>query len=67
MKICVRFFGGEEKIVELPDGAKILDLLKELGINRETILVKMDGKIVPEEEELRNGAEVTIFHVVTGG
>ncbi|MFN4133924.1 MAG: MoaD/ThiS family protein [Candidatus Hadarchaeales archaeon] len=67
MKITVNFLGGEQKTVEVEKGAKILDLLRALRINRETVLVKVDGKITPEEEELRDGAEVTIFTIVTGG
>lgn len=67
MKIIVQFFGEESRTIEMRDGARVSDLLKELGVNRETVLVKVDGKIVPEEEELSAGAEVMIFRVVTGG
>jgi thiamine biosynthesis protein ThiS len=67
MKVRVQVFGEEPKDMEITEGAKVLDLLRGLGINRETVLVKLNGKIVPEEEELKEGAEVKIFKVVTGG
>jgi len=45
----------------------IADLLKKLDQNRETVVVSLNGKIVPEEERLAAGDLVEILPVVTGG
>ncbi|HID60292.1 MAG TPA: sulfur carrier protein ThiS [Hadesarchaea archaeon] len=46
---------------------KIADLLKQLGLNRETVVVKLNGKIVTEDERLSDGDSVEILPIVTGG
>lgn len=56
---------GEEH--SLTSGDRILDLLEELDRNPETLVVKRNEKIVPEEEELEDGDEVVIIPVVSGG
>lgn len=45
----------------------IADLLKRLDQNRETVVVRLNGKIVAEEERLAAGDLVEILPVVTGG
>lgn len=46
---------------------RIVNLLEQLGQNRETVVVRLNGKIVAEEERLADGDLVEILHVVTGG
>lgn len=53
--------------VELAQNATVMDLLKVLGVQRETVVVFLNGRVVPEEAELHDGAEVAILPVVTGG
>ncbi len=68
MRMRVEIKGrGEQREVEMDSGATVWDLLKELKISRETVVVFMDGRVVPEEEQLREGAQITILPVVTGG
>ncbi len=68
MRMRVEIKGrGEQREVEMDSGATVWDLLKELKISRETVVVFMDGRVVPEEEPLREGAQITILPVVTGG
>jgi len=42
-------------------------LLKELKINRETVLVSVNNEIVPEESALKENDAVEILKVVSGG
>ena len=68
MKVHVELKGrGERREVELHPKATVWDLLRELGLCRETVVVFVDGWPVPEEEQLRSGAKVVILPVVTGG
>jgi len=68
IKVTVKQVGKKHKReLRLAPRATIADLLKELGHNRETVVVKRNGKIVVEEERLADGDLVEILTVVTGG
>lgn len=43
---------------------KVKDLLRELKINDQEVVVKVNGKIVPEVAELEGDEEVEIVRVV---
>jgi thiamine biosynthesis protein ThiS len=53
--------------VMVPQKARIADLLDQLSQNRETVVVRVNGKIVADEERLVDGDSVEILTVVTGG
>lgn len=53
--------------LRVPSGSEIIDLLRDLDQNPETVVVKRNDKIVPEEEELEDGDELLIVPVVSGG
>ncbi len=52
---------------KLGSGSSIRDLLESLDRNPETVVVKRNDKIVPEEEELESGDEIVVVPVVSGG
>ena len=66
MKIGAKFLNQAKK-VSVKEGASVLDVLKELKINPETVLVKKDREIVTEDEPLGAGDEIEIIRVVSGG
>ena len=43
------------------------ELLKELKLNKETVIVVRNGELVTEEESLKNSDKVKILSVVSGG
>ena len=54
--------------VEIPDGARVKDLLAHLAISKSFAgVVAVGGKLLAEDAELGNGAEVNIFQSVFGG
>jgi|Deesub1362A_J573_1020465.scaffolds.fasta_scaffold00098_35 sulfur carrier protein ThiS len=57
----------EEKSVILDEGSTINDLLKKLGINRETVLIRRNGKLCIEEEVLNDRDSVEIIPAISGG
>jgi sulfur carrier protein ThiS len=67
LKVWVEIKGKEERELEIQESARVLELLEKLGINRETVVVFVDGRIAPEEGELRENSRVTILPIVTGG
>ncbi len=68
IKIVVREAGRRQKReIRVSRRAVVADLLKKLGQNRETVVVRVNGKIVAEEEHLKSGDVVEIIPIVTGG
>ena len=68
IKVTVKQVGKKlKRELRLGSHATIADLLKELGHNRETIVVRRNGKIVAEEERLADGDLIEILPIVTGG
>ncbi len=65
MKIKIEL-AGKAKTTETT--SKTVDaLLKELGINSETVIVSVNGEIVPETGRLKENDSVEILKVVSGG
>ncbi len=65
MEIIVK--NRKEKKVNIEDSSSIDDLLKKLGINRETVLTSRNGVISLEEEVLEEGDIVEIIPAISGG
>jgi sulfur carrier protein ThiS len=53
--------------VEIPGPVGVLPLLRQLGYNREAVLVIVDGTLVTGEATIPEGAQVEIRPVVSGG
>ena len=66
MKVKVKFWDGEKE-VEVKDNAKVIDVLKTVNINPETVLVKKDDEVVVEDERLKDNDEIELIKVVSGG
>ncbi|MCX6775527.1 MAG: MoaD/ThiS family protein [Candidatus Micrarchaeota archaeon] len=58
---------GKSVKVRLKKGMSILDVMRQLGVNRETHLAKKNGRLVSELEEVSGKDRVEIFGVVYGG
>jgi len=58
---------GKPVRVMLKKGMSILDVMRQLGVNRETHLAKKNGRLVSELEEVSGKDRVEIFGVVYGG
>ncbi len=57
----------DQTIHDLSSEMQILKLLKKIDFNPEEVVVKRNGKIVPEEEKLEEGDEIEVVPVVSGG
>lgn len=68
MKVKARLIpGGKTKTLELKRGAVAEDVVRLLGMNRETIVVRRGGKPIPECEPLADGDLLEIITVISGG
>ncbi len=52
---------------KLKKGMDVLDLMRQLGVNRETHLARKNGELVSELEEVCGKDRIEIFGVVYGG
>jgi molybdopterin synthase catalytic subunit len=76
MQVRVRFFGSlkeragnPEMSMELPDGSKVEDLLRNIGdlVKGVDIMIAVNGRKVDEKHILSDGDIVAIFPPVSGG
>ncbi|MBO3754252.1 MAG: MoaD/ThiS family protein [Candidatus Brockarchaeota archaeon] len=57
----------ETKVLDLEENSRVEDLLKTLGISPSEVVPVKNGVIVTEKEPLREGDEVKLLSVVSGG
>ena len=66
MKVKVRIV-PDGRHLEVEAGVKALDLLKLAGMNSESGVVLVNGRPVTEDYRIREGDEVTVVRVLSGG
>ncbi|MFH1106175.1 MAG: sulfur carrier protein ThiS [Candidatus Aenigmatarchaeota archaeon] len=47
--------------------ATVAELLQKIGMNPETVIVSVNGNIVPEQTKLKKSDKVDVLRVVSGG
>ncbi len=68
IEVKVKVIGQKAaRMVKTPARTSIVGLLDKIEQNRETVVVRVNGKIIAEEELLANGDLVEILPIVTGG
>jgi len=66
--VSVRFLPKKRKTrIKLPTRSNVGGLLKALDLNPQTVVVRRDGKIVAERENIAGGDLIEIIPIVTGG
>lgn len=66
MKIKVKK-DGKIKRVKIGKNATVSELAKDLGITFQNYIVRINDKIVPDDEKLKEKDEVEFFRVISGG
>lgn len=56
-----------EKEFEVKAGMTLLDALKKCNIVPESVIAMRDGEMITDDEALRNGDEVKLIAVISGG
>lgn len=68
MKIKIKISRTKEtKNLELEAGTKVQDAIKKLNLKPDTIVVMSKNKPIPIDNELRDGEELVIIQVSSGG
>jgi sulfur carrier protein ThiS len=52
---------------ELPAGMTVRDAVKKIGLQPETILAVVDGKLITDDTVIREGMKIKLVAVVSGG
>jgi sulfur carrier protein len=65
MGVRVRITGEGERVVE--NVSSVRELLARVGLVGEEVVVLRNGVILTEDEELRDGDEVIVYVVKSGG
>ena len=66
MKIKV-IMDGKERTISLDEGSTILDALNVSGTEKNEVLTFKGGELMPFDEAVREGDEIEVMRVVTGG
>ena len=61
------FIEKEQKNIEIEFNGTIVDLLKKLEINIETVIITRNDELLNELDELIDSDEIKIISVVSGG
>ena len=72
--LCREILGRSEEILELPEGARVKEILQRLEEEKpeisglyETMRIAVNYEYVPEHTELHEGDEVALIPPVAGG
>lgn len=63
----VRNLGDAGVEIEWREGMKVRDILRAVGFNTESAIAKVNGKVVLEDDEVKDGDFVEVIPVVSGG
>jgi sulfur carrier protein ThiS len=66
--VTVQFIPSKEtKEVELKEGATGLSLVEHLDLTPDSLILARSDKPIPIDDELKDGENVTLISVVSGG
>ncbi len=66
MDIAVTYEGKKRKL-DLKTCPKVSDMLKKLDINAETIIVKVNNEVEPEDIRIKKEDKIEIRKLISGG
>ena len=68
MKITIKISRNNEiKTIDLEKGSKIQDVLTKINMKPDTLIVMNKNKPIPIDDEVKEGDELTILQVSSGG
>jgi len=66
MNIAVTYEGKKRKL-DLDADSKVSDMLKTLDINAETVIVKINNEVEPEDIRIKKEDKIEIIKIISGG
>jgi len=66
--IKVKVLGGREYVIDTEGSdLRVKELMRRLGLNTEEYVVTKSGEVITEEDVVRDGDELVLYPVVSGG
>jgi len=66
MKITV-VMKGKKKVIKIGDKSKVIDVIKKIKLNPETVIVKRGQEILLETDDLKPNDKIEFIKIVSGG
>ncbi|MCK4808347.1 MAG: MoaD/ThiS family protein [Candidatus Aenigmarchaeota archaeon] len=60
-------YEGKRRKLDLKTCPKISDMLKTLDINAETVIVKINNEVEPEDIRIKKEDKIEIIKIISGG
>ena len=58
---------NETKQIKIKEKSKVIDVLEKFKIKPDTVITTLENKPIPIDEKLKDGQELTILQVSSGG
>jgi len=58
---------NETKKIQIESGSKAEDVLKKINLKPDTVIIMYNDHPIPIDEEIKDGQELTILQVSSGG
>ncbi|MEE9322915.1 MAG: MoaD/ThiS family protein [Candidatus Aenigmarchaeota archaeon] len=66
MKIAVQF-RGKRRSMEVPEKAKVIDVISKVKVNPETVIVRRGKDVLLEEEVVKKNDNLEFIKIISGG
>jgi sulfur carrier protein ThiS len=58
---------GKKKVIKIGDKSKVIDVIKKIKLNPETVIVKRGQEILLETDDLKPNDKIEFIKIVSGG
>ena len=68
MNVTVKLLrNNETRKIKLKSGSKAEDVLKKMNLRPDTVIIMCEKQPIPVDEEIKEGQDLTILQVSSGG
>jgi len=69
IKVMIIFvhFQGEKRKVEIPEKSRVIDVIRKVKINPETVIVRREDDILLEEDIVKGNDNLEFIRIISGG
>ena len=60
-------FQGEKRKVEIPEKSRVIDVIRKVKINPETVIVRRKDDILLEEDIVKGNDNLEFIRIISGG
>ena len=60
-------FQGKKREVEIPEKSRVIDVIRKVKINPETVIVRREDEILLEEDIVNGNDNLEFIRIISGG